>query len=808
MKNNNQSNGSQEKEKDESFSIKDFVKACASHWRWFLLSVLFFTFVGVVYVVRQQPRFSRTMQVLIKDQNGGGGIADIAGSFSQLGLVSTNTNVYNELISLKSPAVMYEVVKSLNLDTDYRKKGFPKSKTLYGTNLPFLVSFEELPSYEGGSFSIEINPDGTAQMKKFKHADAEGIEKFDDVVNLKKGYSEVKTPLGKIKFEENPRYAGGAYDEPVEIVVSRQPFLVAVERYSAMLKGDLADRDADVIDLSIIDVSIERADDILNKVLDVYTSKYVADKNRMAIATSQFIDDRLNVIQEELGVVDSDIMKYKSETLIPDLQEAAKMNMKSTHDIDEQLLEASTELAIAQYMEEFVNNPSNKNSVIPVNTGVLSNQLEVQISNYNNLLLNRNSVAESSSASNPLVKDYDKQLEGLHEAIKRALHTQVVTVGQRISKLQGAQDGIKGQLASAPTQAKHLLTVERQQKVKEELYLFLLQKREENELTQTFTADNTRVITPPMGPLGPVAPKTKMTVGLAFLLGLLFPAMIIYLQESSNTKVRSRKDLERMSTPFIGEIPFVGKKNNLEKLRVLFGAKKKKLEQVGSRVSRGSRDLVNESFRIVRGNIDFMLSSSCGRVMMITSFNPGSGKSFVTYNLATSFAIKGKKVLIIDCDLRHGSASQFVGMPPKGITSYLNGHTEDWRNLLISDEVEADLQVLPIGHRPPNPAELLESPKMKKLVEEAKSEYDYVFLDCPPVDVVVDTQVLSPLADNTIFIVRAGLLEKSAVPEIDALYKELRFKQMSIILNGTEQKFSRYGSDGRGYYGSSYAVHE
>ncbi|MDE6006717.1 MAG: polysaccharide biosynthesis tyrosine autokinase [Muribaculaceae bacterium] len=794
---------------ESSFSLKNFLKACGAKWKWFLISILFFTCAGVYYAYRTPPRYKRSMQVLIKDQDGGGGVGDIASSFSSLGLVSTNTNVYNELISLMSPAVMAEVVQRLNLDVEYTERALPYNKTLYGTNLPFNIVIPDLPANEAGSFRMDLNPDGSARLYKFVKLVPGQKIKFDKEVKMPAGATAVKTPIGTLQITPNQRYAGPGITEPVTINIVRSSFLPTVEKYTTKLKGDLVDKDADVLDLNIEDTSVERADDILNTVLDVYTSKWISDKNRISTATSQFIDDRLAVIEKELGSVDSDIMKYKAQTLVPDLEEAAKLNMKTTHDLQQEMLTASTQLSMARYVYDYVQNPANKNNVIPVNTGGVSLPIESQISTYNTTLLTRNNLAATSSATNPIVKDYDTQLAGMREAIERALKTNVIGYENQLKSLQRAEGGIKGQLASAPNQAKYLLSVERQQKVKEQLYLYLLQKREENELTQTFTADNTRVITPPYGPLKPVAPKKLLLISIAFLIGLGLPAGLVYVIESSNTTVRSRRDLDRMATPFMGEIPLGGRRKRFAKLRGLFKSKTtKELETLPARVTAGSRDVINESFRIVRGNIDFMNHGSGSSVLMVTSFNPGSGKSFVTYNLGCSFAIKGKKVLIIDCDLRHGSSSQFVGMPPKGISAYLTGNTSDWKHLVVADQEEPNLFVLPIGHRPPNPAELLETSNMKTLIEEARKEYDYIILDCPPVDIVVDTQVLAPLADRTIFIVRAGLLEKKSIKDIDELYKSYRFKQMSVLLNGTEKAHSRYGADGYGYYHSAYAVQE
>ena len=405
--------------------------------------------------------------------------------------------------------------------------------------------------------------------------------------------------------------------------------------------------------------------------------------------------------------------------------------------------------------------------------------------------------------------DYDAQLKGLHQAIYEAVSGQVAALNTSLKNLEGAKGTAKGQLTSGPTQALHLLSLERDQKVMQSLYIYLLQKREENEISQTYNADKVRIITPPTGSLRPVSPKKGMIMMISFLLGLCIPGAALYMAEASNTKVRSRKDLEKMSTPFAGEIPYVGKRGSKIKkaLASLTKNKKggrKKLETVDMVVKEGSRDALSESIRIVRGNIDFMLhkDKTCN-VIMVTSFNPGSGKSFISFNLSASFALKGKRVLVIDGDLRHGSVSQFVGMPSKGISNYLTGNTDDWKGLVKAVPGQEGMYVLPIGHRPPNPAELLDNDRLGVLLDEARKEYDYVLVDCPPVDVVVDTQIVERYVDRTIFIVRAGLLEKHAVAEIDELYHNKRFKQMSIVLNATDSRHSRSHSYGTsGYYGN------
>ena len=588
-----------------------------------------------------------------------------------------------------------------------------------------------------------------------------------------------------------------------EIMVERTGMQNSVETYSALVKGDLADKDADVIDLSMKDVSAQRAVDVLNAIVEVYNENWVHDKNKIAVATSNFIDDRLRLIESELGDVDNDIFKFKSENRVPDLEEAAKIQMKQSTDMSNKMLEVTNQMAMSIYLRDYLNNPSNAKNVIPVNTGIGSNTLETQISNYNNLLLNRNTLAASSSDSNPLVVDYDAQIKGLREAIVNAINAQIVSLNTTLRNMQGAKGTAEGQLASGPTQAKYLLSVERQQKVKESLYLYLLQKREENELTQTFTAYNTRIITPPTGSLLPVAPKKSMILMVCFLLGLCVPGVALYISEATNTKVRNRKDLDKMSVPFVGEIPFVGKKSMMDVVRKVFPKKKnsRELEKVLVAVKDGSRDVVSESFRIVRSNLDFMIrdQKACN-VIMVTSFNPGSGKSFISFNLASSFALKGKKVLVVDGDLRHGSVSQFVNMPSKGISSYLTGNTNNWRQLVVPVTSHDGMFVMPIGHRPPNPAELLDNGRIGEFIKEASEDYDYIFIDCPPTDIVVDTQIVERYVDRTIFVVRAGLLDRKMVADIDAIYRNKRFKQMCIVLNGTDthNKSKAYGV--YGYY--------
>ncbi len=776
------------------FSFQDFLKLCLSKWIWFVVSLVICVGIGVLYICRQQPVYERSEEILITDQDAGGGVGEISGAFATMGIFANNTSVNNELISLKSPAIMVEVAKRLNLYMNYSTREGIRAKTLYGNNLIVKVDFLDLSEQQSGGFKMELHPNGDAILNKFYAYRSGKKEKYSEEIKVAKGTEIVKTPIGRIKIAPNPDYKGEPLEDVLKINVGKMALQATVELYGGRLNGDLVDQDADVIGLSIKDVCIQRAVEILNTVLVVYNENWIEDKNRMAIATSAFIDERLKVIQEELGDVDSAIAQYNKETGTPSVWSSAKISLEKSPELEANVVLLTNELTIANYMRKFIKDSKNEMTIIPVNIGVTDSRIESQILNFNETLIARNNLVANSSESNPLVENYNLSLDEQKKSIMQGMDNYVSSLETKLSSAKKELSKNSDELRTTSVKGLPLLSEERQQKVKESLYLFLLQKREENELTQTFTANNTRVITPPMGSLEPVAPRVQLILIVSILLGLAIPFGIMYTREASNTKVRSRKDLEVIKMPFAGEIPQVGKRKKLTIDDGKSGNKKSKKEEAPiSVVEEGKRDVVNEAFRVIRSNIEFMSGKeTSGQVIMLTSFNPGSGKSFISYNLGVSFALKRKRVLIVDCDLRHGSSSMFVGMPKNGLTNYLTGNIDNWKDVVEKTSASPNLSILPIGKMPPNPAELLDNGRIKELINEAKEDYDYVLLDCPPVNIVVDTQIVGQYADRTLFVVRAGLLDKSALGELDEFYEEKRFKNMSVILNGTEASHSRY----------------
>lgn len=772
-----QNNPARPKQADDLIRIQDLFYLCLNKWYWFVISLAVTIGVAVVYLLTTPPVYTRSASLLIKEDSKGNSMSDAAGVLGDMNLFQTSTNVNNEIQSLQSPSVMLDVVKRLHLDINYYTDGGFYKKVLYGGTCPYSVSFNDLQDNESVSFTVNPSSIGQVKLTDFVHngedVDGEVTATLNDTAD---------TPIGKLSIKAMNDTV--TYQEPV--YVTRISYQAATSAYASNLSVALNDEKSTVVNLTFTDVCTQRAEDVLNTVIAVYNENWIKDKNQIAVSTSAFISDRLGVIEQELGNVDENISSYKSEHLLPDVPAAASMYMAQSSETNTQILALNTQLSMARYIRNYLTNATSKNQLLPANSGIESPGIEQQIANYNTAQLRRNDLVANSSEKNPLVIDMDQSLENMRHAIVTSIDNHITTLNIQLRSLRQSEQQTTARIAANPTQGKYLLSVERQQKVKEALYLFLLQKREENELSQAFTAYNTRVITPPSGSMIPTAPVKKNIALVAIVLGLLIPVVIVFIRENMNTKVRGRKDLESLSLPFAGEIPLA-----------VSGKGKKKVHNAKKIVIRqGNRDIVNEAFRVLRTNLEFMLDAKTdgkASVTLFTSFNPGSGKTFLTMNTAATFALKGKRVLVIDGDLRRGSASAYLGSHYKGLSDYL-GKRENGLDGLIQENPDIPgLFLLPAGTIPPNPTELLAEPLFKEIIEQLRGHYDYIFIDCPPIDIVADTQIIEKLTDRTIFVVRAGLLERDMLPELQRMYDEKRFKNMALLLNGTEGGGNRYG---------------
>lgn len=803
-----ESNSKYTPQDNNSVDIKDLVALCLKNWYWFAVSVLICLGVVTFYILKTPSQYTRTAEILIKNDRKGKSISSAAGGdFSDLGLFSSVSNVNNEIHAIKSVSNMTEVVKRLHLNTNYSVDGRFHEKVLYGTNLPVSIL---LPEGEGEdmarSFDIRLKEDGSFMLDNFVLKD----EEFVGDGSVHQLGDTLVTPVGTIIVAPSNFFATAKMDETIHVRISKM--YSAVSHYASKVNVALSDTKSEVIRLSIEDISIQRAEDVLNAVIDVYNENWVKDKNQIALSTSDFISDRLAVIEAELSAVDSDISAYKSSNLLPDVATASSIYMTQSSNIESKITELNNQLYMAKYIRDYLNSGSIQ--LLPANAGFSNSAIGSQINDYNAQVIDRNNLVAASSEQNPLVKEMDGTLASMRKTIIVSIDNEVLSLQNQINSLDASNRQNKSKIAANPTQAKYLLSVERQQSVKEALYIYLLQKREENELSQAFTAYNTQIIDEPYGSAIPSSPSKMKLLLLGLLLGLMIPLAVIYVLAALNTKVRGKADIKSLTLPFLGEIPQLdsSKIPSLKKINRL--SKKGRIHKNAEgliAVKSGGRDVVNEAFRVLRTNMEFISQDKNKNVVVVTSMNAGSGKSFITMNLAMALAIKEKRILVIDGDFRHASSSRYVGNPEKGFSDYLAGRKNSYKDAIVSYPGYDNLNVLPVGTIPPNPTELIADARFSAAINDLKGDYDYVFIDCPPIDILADTQIIEKSADRTLFIIRAKLFERALLPEVQQAYTDNRFKNMSLILNGTEAtgKYGyrygyRYGYGyGYGQYGNT-----
>ena len=784
----------------DGFDLKNFLYICLSKWYWFLISLAVCMGIGYFYLLKQPNIYTRSADVMIKTSRNSGGSSSNPMLFGDFDMLSTRSTISNEIVVFKSPDLIRDVVRRLHLDMNYSVKGKFHNYVLYGKNLPLTASISGLSDNDYVGFKMQASADSVVTLFDFS---GKGISEADaDKVIKAKLSQTVKTPIGDITVI--PTETFGSYKAgTLPIAVRRTSIKNATNIYRSKLQVIQGKEKTDILKLTANDISPERAEDFINCVLAVYNQNWINDRNKIAIATSEFIDDRLGVIESELGNVESDISDYKSSNLMPDAQALASMYLGHADKADAALMDLNTQVSMVKYIRDFLTNATEKKfQLLPANTGLSEGGLSSQIAAYNAQLLERNTLVANSSDQNPLVVDIDAILENMRIAMLQSIDNELQVLNAKIKSQRQYEGRAISNIAANPNKEKYLLSVERQQKVKESLYLYLLQRREENELSQAFTAYNTRVITRPEGPDAPISPVRKRILMIAALIGLAIPIIILYLSEILNTKVRGRADIEKLSAPFIGEIPQAPEVKRSRLPRFLCRKRKDDHKIV---IKRDNRNIINEAFRVVRTNLDMIISRDPQKhVIAVTSFNPGSGKSFISMNLAVSLAIKGKRVLVIDGDLRHGSLSTYVNSPKIGMSEYLCGKVNDVSRIMVQIPDHPTLDVIPTGKIPPNPTELLEDVRFKGLIDKLRDQYDYIFIDCPPLDIVADTNIIERQTDRTIFIVRTGVLERDMLKDVELIYRNNKLKNLTVVLNGTQSSGSKYGyryGYKYGYYG-------
>jgi len=761
---------------DNNLKFNDIIRTIAANWYWFVIAIVICCGLTALYLKVTPKIYERTASLLIKDNNNNSSLSESL-LFDNFNMFKLKSNIDNEILILKSERLMTETAKRLNLDVSYIIRDGLRKRELYKM-APISVHFIDAEGNKELSMRAILLPDKKVELFDFSsERDTSIVAMLNDTI---------VTPIGKISIMPTLYYSDNYFDIP--ITIKKSILKNTVQKYRDDINVELSNEGSTIINLTLRDMSKVRAEDVINTLIAVYNEDVIDDKNQIAINTSNFINDRLIIIEKELGSVDSNIAAIKSQGQITDFASEAGLYLEESSAYNREGLYLENQLSLAKFVMDYLKNPQNNFSLIPANTGILDANIENTIAEYNNLMLKRDKLISNSSEQNPVILDINNSLHSLKQNIILTIDNYIVSLNLKLKNTRQQEMQTSRRLSAIPSQQKNITSVGREQKIKEELYLYLLSKREENALTQAITISNARVIDSAAGPDDAVAPQNMKIMLIALLIGLIIPSLILWVRMMLNTKVSTLKDVEKAtSIPILGEIP-----------------KREKNDNRSIVITKDGTDPISEAFRIVRTNIDFMQTDENRKqVVMFTSFNPYAGKTFISTNLALSFAMLGKKVILLDLDIRKGMLSKNLANSKKiGMTNYLSGKVDNINDIIIKGEQNENLDIIHSGPIPPNPVELLLSHKLEEAIAELKKHYDYIFIDNVPAGIVADASIVNRVVDLTIYVIRAGNMEKHQLPELEKLYHQDKFNNMTLILNSIQKNYTRYGY-GYGYgYGN------
>lgn len=771
MQTNNSSNRN-----EQGINLIDLLVYFASQWKWFLLSILVCGGIAWYSYARSPLVYFRSATVIIKDPSNKTSTTGL----DRFDNIINKVNVANEILQFRSKKLMREVVQRLHADISYQVEDGLRNNELY-TQSPVLLSFPDaLPEQH---FALTVTPKDTNSVIL---SDFSGIEAassltipMNDTVTLGKGMRVVATPTNYYAQS----WLGTA------IRVQKLPVESMVNYYKGALGIQQEEEESSILTLALKDGSAARAEDILNTLINVYNEEAIKDKNQVAVNTADFINERLIIIENELGGVESELESFKQRNQIVDIASSAGMYMSESQKYNTDALELETQLRLANFIKDYLTDPAKETDLIPSNTGIGDMNIESQISLYNTAKLKRDRLIDDSSENNPVVQELNNSLRAMKQNIIRAVDNMIVSLNVQRSDAQSREMRAQNRVTAIPAKERQLLSIERQQKVKEALYLYLLNKREENALSQAMADNNARVIDGAEGSNAPISPNRNRILLLGILVGVAIPGLACLAILFMDTRVHSRKDFEGVvNVPFLGEIP----QDKAE-------GKRGGMKDSSAPGSKEANSTVSEAFRILRTNMGFMARKDTPQqVIILTSLNEGAGKTFIAKNLGMSLALAKKRVILIDMDIRRGTLSRKFHLHKTGLTNYL-ADTD-----LTTDDIiqhQDGFDIIAAGAVAPNPAELLMDKRLDELVGELRKRYDYIVADSVPVGIIADATISNRIADLTIFVARAGRLDRRQLPEIEQLYKENKLHNMALVLNGADLR-RRYGY--YGYYGYAY----
>ena len=787
MKENSYENNMNELD-EEKVNYQELLFRYIIHWPWFVASVLICLIGAWGYLYFQIPVYQVSASIIIKDDKKGGnsGSADLE-NLGLGGVITSAQSIDNEIEVLRSKTILKEVVNNLELYiTYYDEDEFPRQE-MYKTS-PVVVNLT----------AQEADKLPNAALIDMKLASDGGLD-----VNLKVGLNEYNkrfdklpavfpTNVGTFGFTLRDSLSNGQVEGQKDVrhisAVVSQPFGVA-KGYQWALTIAPTSKATSVATVSLVNTNIRRGQDFINKLMEMYNRNTNNDKNEVAEKTREFINERIKIIDEELGNTEEKLETFKRNAGLTDISSDAQLAVSGNAEYEKKRVENGTQINLVRDLAKYINNPLNEYEVLPSNIGLTDNGLTTQLERYNELVIERKRLLRTSTENNPMIINLDMSIRAMRANVKTAIDGTLQGLLIVKADLDREASRFSRRISDAPGQERQYVSIARQQEIKAGLYLMLLQKREENAITLAATANNAKIIDEPAAEGGPVSPKPKMIYMIAFVLGVGLPIGIIFLTSFTKFKIEGRGDVEKLTRlPIVGDVPLTA-------------------EKTGSiTVFENQNNLMSETFRNVRTNLQFMLGNG-QKVILVTSTVSGEGKSFISANLAVSLSLLGKKVVIVGLDIRKPGLNKVFNIARKeqGITQYLSNSEKNLMDLVQASDVSKSLYILPGGTVPPNPTELLARDGLDKAIETLKKNFDYVILDTAPVGMVTDTLLIGRVADLSVYVCRADYTRKAEFTLINELAENNKLPNLCTVINGLDLQQKKYGYYyGYGKYGKYY----
>lgn len=772
-------------EKEEKTDFKAILFKYAIHWPWFLACTLLCMAGAWLYLCYTPSVYNISASVIIKDNDKNSKASSGMADLEDLGFYSSINNFDNEVEILQSRTLIKKVVEELDLYISYATKSSFHDIELYKSSpVKVWITPEEAQKLPAPArLHLTLQP-GNKLNVKLRIGEEEYNKQFDKLPAL------LTTPSGTFSFTPKDSATVQSTQEIMATVSS--PRSVA-NAYRGALSIEPTSKSTTIAQISVKSTHTQRGMDFINKLVEVYNRDANDDKNEVATKTAEFIDERIKIINGELGTTEQELETFKRDAGLTDLKSDAQLALSENSEYEKKRAENSTQLRLVQFLAGYANNPDHAYEVLPVNVGLTDTGLAELINRYNEMLLERKRLLRSSQENNPVVVNLDASIRAMRSNVLTTINSVQRGLAITQADLERQAGKYAGRITNAPGQERQLVSISRQQEIKAGLYLMLLQKREENAITLASTANNARMVDEALADAIPVSPKGKMIYLVALILGIALPVVVIYIIELLKYKIEGRADVEKItSLPIVGDVPLSEDKGKEESIVV----------------HENQNDLMAETFRNVRTNVLYMMRSD-EKVILVTSTTTGEGKTFIASNLAVSLALLGKKIVIVGLDIRKPSLNKAFNLShsrEQGISQFLaNPEHTDLMSLVQVSRINANLSILPGGPIPPNPTELVARESLPQAIDILKKHFDYIILDTAPIGMVTDTLLISRVANASIYVCRADYTHKADYTLINELSEQKKLPNLCTLINGLDMKKKKYGYYyGYGKYGKYY----